>query len=178
LDRTAIYRKTARGVAELAASAGTVERRLRPLLILIDGHRTVLAIESLTRVIGIHEEDFDLLEAGGYIEALARPSWPPAVPAAAPRAPAPPLPLPPGDAAAPAPRTSFERYADGKRYLCETAADKLGLLSYLFILKVERCGSAAELHALLPEFEKALARRLDPGYAFHCRRIAASLLGD
>ncbi len=167
MDRTAIYRKTARGVAEVSAHEGTVERRLRPLLILVDGHRTALAIQSLISAIGIGEPDFDLLEAGGYIEPIARP----------PRAAAgvPPV---PAEASGPQPRSSFERYADAKRYLSETAADKLGLLSYLFILKVEKCASTADLRALLPEFEKALARRLDPGYAFHCRRIAASLLGD
>ena len=141
------------------------------MLILIDGHRTALAIQALTGAIGIREQDFDLLEAGGYIEPIARPVR--AAPSAA-AAPAPPAP----EAAGPPARTSLERYSDGKRYLSETAADKLGLMSYLFILKVEKCASTAELRALLPEFEKALARRLDPGYAFHCRRIAASLLGD
>jgi hypothetical protein len=160
----------------VTAHEGAVERRLRPLLILIDGHRTALAIQSLTSAIGIREQDFDLLEAGGYIEPIARPrpgAPPPRGAAPALEAPAPaPAPVPPP------PRSSLERYADGKRYLSETAADKLGLLSYLFILKVEKCASTADLQALLPEFERALARRLDPGYAFHCRRIAASLLGD
>ena len=165
LDKTAIYRKTDKGAAEVVANARNIDRRLRPLLILVDGHRTALSIYALISAIGIREEDFDQLEAGGYIEPLARPGAARAAGA---------------DSAAPpaARRSSLERYSDGKRYLCETVADKIGLMSYFFVLKVEKCSSVEELKALLPEFEKAIARKLDPSYAFHCRRIAESILSE
>ncbi len=171
MDKTAIYRKTEKGIAEVAASTRSVDRRLRPLLILVDGHRTALSIHALISAIGIRETDFDQLEAGGYIEPIARPALAGQGGAASQE---------PG-LQAPAPaarRSSLERYADGKRYLCEVAAEKLGLLSYLFVLKVERCGSVAELRVLLPEFEQAIARKLDASYAFHCRRIAESIVGE
>ena len=58
MDKKAIYRKTIKGVAELTASARTVERRLRPLLILVDGNRTATHIHSLVSGIGIREDAY------------------------------------------------------------------------------------------------------------------------
>ena len=170
MDKAAIYRKTEKGLAEITTTERTVDRRLRPLLILVDGQRTATRIHALINGIGIREEDFDQLLAGGFIEMVPRPD------AAAPK-PA---------AVADAPRTlgagqrrsSFERFSDGQRYLCETAADKLGLKSFFFVLKLEKCSSAKELMELLPEFEEAIAKKLDKSYAVHCRRIAETILRE
>jgi hypothetical protein len=168
LDKSAIYRKTDKGVAEIIGSGRSVERRLRPLLILVDGNRTANYIQSLIGGIGIQEEDFDELIAGGFIEPIAMPKMAPAA----------------NDADGSAPqcdpevqkRSSVDRYCDGKRYLCETAADRLGLKSFFFQLKLEKCSTPEDLVALLPDFEEALARKVHDDYARHCRRIAESLL--
>jgi hypothetical protein len=175
LDKSAIYRKTARGVAEITAKDRTVDRRLRPLLILIDGDRTALQVHSLVSGIGIREEDFDQLSSGGFIEPLARPSreidpepWAPE---------SSPNPASPTESPEPrGPRSSFERFCDGQRYLCETATERLGLKSFFFVLKLEKCSSAEDLMGLLPEFEAAIARKLDGDYARQCRRIAETIL--
>jgi hypothetical protein len=169
LDKKAIYRKTLKGVAEITASARTVERRLRPLLILVDGNRTANYIHSLVSGIGIREDDFDLLCTAGFIEPIAFTHMPVAVADRTEQVPAAP-PAPPHK------RTLFERYSDGKRYLTETAADKLGLKSFLFVLKLEKTSSPEDLLALLPDFEAALARKFDKLYARNCRRIAESIL--
>jgi hypothetical protein len=167
LDRGAIYRKTEKGLAEITSTERTVDRRLRPLLILVDGNRTANSIHALISGIGIREEDFDQLANNGYIEPVARPDQRPAAnDAAAPAAG--PVPVPP--------RSSLERFADGQRYLNETATDKLGLRAFFFVLKIEKCSSAEELMALLPEFEQAIAKKLDKAYAIHCRRIAETIL--
>jgi hypothetical protein len=168
VDRKAIYRKTPKGLTEITAKDRTVDRRLRPLLILVDGFRTATYIHSLIGATGIREEDFDDLIAGGFIEAIAVPameaandpddSWQQSAPSPIPK------------------RSSYDRYADGKRYLCETAVDNLGLRSFLFVLKLEKCASSEDLMALLPEFEQAISRKVDKDYARHCRQIAASLL--
>ena len=171
MDRAAIYRKTDKGLAELTSAARTVDRRLRPLLILVDGHRTANSIQALISGIGIREEDFDQLAANGYIEPIARPDRSVAA----------------NDSSAHGPgtispavhkRSSLERFVDGQRYLNETAADKLGLRSFFFVLKIEKCSSASDLLALLPEFEEAIAKKLDKSYAVHCRRIAESILRE
>jgi len=174
VDKAAIYRKTEKGLAEITATQRTVDRRLRPLLILVDGHRTAMRIHSLIGGIGIREEDFDQLVAGGFIESVARPEWSTTsaneeFDAAAPPAPAP---------AVPERRSALERFVDGQRYLSETAAEKLGLSSYFFILKIERCSSAEDLLRLLPDFERAIANKLDKDYAHHCRRIAETVLRE
>jgi hypothetical protein len=169
LDKKAIYRKTSRGLAEITTAQRTVDRRLRPLLILTDGHRTAAQVYSLIGGIGIREDDFDQLVQNGFIEAIALP-----VPAS--------VQMRRDDEAptgAPAPfqpRSSFERYSDGKRYLCETAADKLGLRSFLFVLKIEKCSTPADLMELLPEFEEAIGRKFDRDYARNCARIAETIL--
>jgi hypothetical protein len=164
LDRGAIYRKTEKGLAEISSTERTVDRRLRPLLILVDGNRTANSIHALISGIGIREEDFDELARSGYIEPIARPDQRPAANDAT------------APAAAPQRRSSLERFADGQRYLNETATDKLGLRAFFFVLKIEKASSADELMALLPEFEEAIARKLDKSYAQHCRRIAETIL--
>lgn len=171
LDKAAIYRKTKKGLAEITSSQRSIDRRLRPLLILVDGHRTAARIHALMGGIGIREEDFDQLAAAGYIETIARPET--AVAANDD--------VRPTQSTPPAPqqrRSPFERFSDGQRYLCETAADKLGLMSFLFVLKLEKCSSAEQLLTLVPEFEEALAKRLDKDYARHCRKIAETILRD
>jgi hypothetical protein len=171
VDQTAIYRKTPKGIAELTATVRTVERRVRPLLILVDGHRTATRIHALINGIGIREEDFDKLETDGFIEIIARPvaevaanddthARPGAPPATVQQ------------------RSSYERYSEGQQFLCETATEKLGLMSFLFVLKLEKCSSAKELMALLPEFERALSRKFDEVYAQRCRRIAETILHE
>ena len=167
MDRGAIYRKTDKGLAEIAGTERTVDRRLRPLLILVDGNRTANSIHALISGIGIREEDFDQLAASGYIEAMARPDQRQAANDGSAAPAEPPLHQR---------RSSLERFADGQRYLNETVSDKLGLRAFFFVLKIEKCSSAAELMALLPEFEEAIAKKLDKAYAVHCRRIAETIL--
>jgi len=173
VDRGAIYRKTEKGLAEITGSERSVDRRLRPLLILVDGNRTANSIHALISGIGIREEDFDELAVNGYIEPIARPQRLPLAGDKAANDHRGPATVPP-----PARRTALERFADGQRYLNETAADKLGLRSFLFVLKIEKCSTAADLLALLPEFEQSIAKKLDRSYALHCRRIAETILRD
>jgi hypothetical protein len=168
VDRRAIYRKTSKGLSEITGSDRTVERRLRPLLILVDGYRTATHIHSLIGGIGIQEADFDRLIAGGFIEAITLPK--PGTAANDPSA--------QNTSEAIQKRSAIDRYTDGKRYLTETAADRLGIWSFMFILKLEKCSSTDDLMALVPEFEEAIARKLDKSYARHCRQIAESLLKD
>ena len=118
---------------------------------------------------GIREEHFDDLEGGGYIEIMRRPD-PVAVSEAAANDPR------RAEADESDPAIAVRRFSEGQRYMTETVADKLGLRSFLFVLKIEKCSGANDLIALLPEFEKAIAKRLDADYARHCRRIAQTIL--
>jgi len=173
LDKAAICRKTKKGLAEITSNERSVARRLRPLLILVDGHRTAARIYALMGGIGIREVNFDQLAASGYIEQIARPDA--AVAANDEVRPNVPTSVAPQS---PAKRTSPERFSDGQRYLHETAAEKPGLLSFLFVRELEKCSSADQLMTLLPNFEQALAKRLDKDYAQHCRKIAETILHE
>ena len=166
MDKKAIYRKTPLGQAEITAQKRTVDRRLRPILILTDGNRTAAHVHALTSGIGIREEDIDQLISEGYIEAIARPE-------AANDAEVPQQASPPEAAQ---PRSDHERYVDGQRYLTETAAEWLGLRSFLFVLKIEKCHTADELMALMPEFEQAIGRRVDKEFGRRCAKIAETIL--
>lgn len=168
MDRTAIYRKTDKGHAEITGTSRAVDRRLRPLLILVDGHRTATRIHALISGIGIREEDFDHLVRGGYIEKIVLPNTEAANEGIGPAGLPPPV----------VKRTSVERFSDGQRYLNEMAGDKLGLKSFFLVLKIEKSSSAEDLMALLPDFETALAKKFDSAYAQHCARIARSILQD
>lgn len=169
MDRAAIYRKTSKGVTEITTTERTVDRRLRPLLILVDGNRTTNSIHALMSGIGIREEDFNQLAANGYIEPIARPH----------------LTLAANDSHVTTEasstlqlRSPLERFADGQRYLTETVSERLGLRGLILVLKIEKANSAQDLVRLLPQFEAAIARKVDNAYAQHCRRIAETILKD
>jgi len=170
LDRKAIYRKTARGVEEITTANRTVDRRVRPALILTDGNRSGALVLSLTSGIGIGEADFDELIDSGFIEAIALPVGTETVAFGQPT----------GEhrtsSGVAEPRSDLERYSDGQRFLNETITDHLGVRAYFFVLKVERCSSAEELIELVPKFEESLARKVDQDFARRCARIAMAIL--
>jgi len=180
-----VFRKTARGRSEIATNERGLDRRLRPLLILIDGQVTVGRLLQLAGPLGARREHFDELVAHGMIEAVGEAA---------------------GEADAEAiggegrefraqdgaqdggeevlagadgeyeERDPYERFAAGQKYLNETIAGKVGLKGTFFVLKIARCGTAEDLIALLPEFEQIMTRRFDADYAQHCRAIAENLL--
>lgn len=161
MDINAIYRKTDKGIAELSTKHGTLERRLRPLLILVDGRRPLSRVQALVEGIGIAQGDLVQLEAQGLIEPADAAAA--AAVAATPRA---------EDAS----KSEYDRFSDGRRFLNETATDVLGVRAFFFVLKVERTASTADLLALLDDFEAALARKRDRAFAAHCRGIAEAIL--
>jgi hypothetical protein len=84
LSAATVYRKTAKGNAEINAKGGGLDRKLRPLLILVDGHRGSDVIISLAAGIGIEAGALKQLEADGYIEPLRVTSAPPVAAARSP----------------------------------------------------------------------------------------------
>jgi hypothetical protein len=161
-----VYRKTGLGVSEISSTRRSVDFRLRPLLILVDGQRSALRIQALLGGDAAADEHFNHLADAGYIEAIGRadPSDGGAFDATAYEPPQTPD------------SSQARRFIDGQRYMIETAEAKLGLMSFLFVLRIEKCNSIEDLVALLPEFELSIARRLDADFARHCRRLAQALM--
>jgi len=164
IEDTTIFRKSAAGRAEIQDSARTLDRRLRPILILVDGATSVGRLLALTARFGGSRKDFEDLLAAGMIEPVVDET--PAAPVAAPA----PEPEDAGE------RGAFERFSQGQAYLNDTVSSKLGIRATFFILRIARCGTAEELAALLPEFEELLARKFDAVYAHHCRQVAETIL--
>lgn len=186
MSAATVYRKTAKGNDEIRAKQGRLDRRLRPLLILVDGRRSADTINGLAAGIGLPETALQQLEADGYIE-LVRVRVEAKAQAAESRTPetlsasnAPPtLTRATTGVLEPArPRTPLERYRDGTQYMNETVSEALGVRALFFVLKIERCSTAMDLIQLLPDFEKSVAKKRGPQYAAHCRLIAAEILAE
>lgn len=187
MSAATVYRKTAKGNEEIKAKQGGLDRRLRPLLILIDGRRGSETIASLAAGIGLQPSALKQLEADGYIEPVRVRSEATAAAAVATRAPATlssraapsTLSAPTTGTLEPArPRSNLERFRDGTQYMNETVSDALGMRALFFVLKIEKCSSTMDLIQLLPDFEKAVAKKRGPQYAAHCRLIAAEILAE
>jgi hypothetical protein len=190
-----VYRKTSKGSAELSGAVRSLEQRLRPLLILVDGQRDHTTLAGLAQNFGLGEPELQLLNQLGYIEPIIE------GPLTQPLTTLPPLTQPGGPGTvtrpgntlmplsrpmtgqqpsvpgrAPPPRSHLQRLSEGKKYLVNTATEFMGLRAYLFVLRVEKCATVDELRELLPQFEVAIAKRLSADQAAHCRQMAESIL--
>ena len=136
-----IYRKTAKGHAEIETRALRLPPRLRGALIMVDGQRSV---EDLAKLIpGDAVQTLEQLLADGFIELFAvLDNRPPPPAAAAPRKPVP---------------AAFTSSLDNhKREVVRYLNDRLGLSAEALAIKIERAASTAELQPLLAQSAQAL----------------------
>ncbi len=143
-----IYRKTAKGHAEMATRAHRLVPRLRQLLIVVDGQRSD---DDLRRMIAQQaDEALQALVDGGFIEAISTRTPAPAAaarPAAtAPVAPTAAAPLAPAGADA---RTGFGEQI--KRDAVRTLTDQLGPMAESLAMRIEKARDADELRPLLEQ---------------------------
>lgn len=138
---TTIYRKTAKGQAEIETRAHRLPPRLRGALIMVDGQRS---IDDLTKLVpGDAEATLQQLLVDGFIDVFA-------VLADRPPAPAP-APTP-----APAPAKSGGSIETTKRDAVRYLNDKLGPAGEGVAIKIERAKSMAELQPLLAQAAQVL----------------------
>jgi hypothetical protein len=142
-EMTTIYRKTAKGQAEIETRTHRLPPRLRGALIMVDGQRSV---EDLTKLIpGDASATLQQLLADGFIDVFAvLADRPAATPVAAPTP-------PPRKAAAPASGIDGLK-RDAVRYL----NDRLGPAAESMSIKIERASSMAELQPLLGQAAQLL----------------------
>jgi hypothetical protein len=134
---TTIYRKTAKGQAEIETRAHRLSPRLRGALIVIDGQRSELDLVKL--IPGDVTATLQQLEAEGFIDVFAvladRPPAPPPAAAPAPKAAAP--------VSSASSIESVKR--DAVRYLNE----KMGPAAEGIAIRIERSKGMADLQPLL-----------------------------
>ena len=77
IDRSVVFRKSANGVEALATRDAALSPRLRQLLILVDGRRSVPDLCHLGASLGSPEQLLTELDDLGMIEPASRSGWGP-----------------------------------------------------------------------------------------------------
>jgi hypothetical protein len=152
--------KTEAGQAEVRTRAAGLAQRLRTLLIMVDGARTVAQLQAAAAQVGAPADALDqLLQAGLVAVRSAAPARSSSAASRAAASAAPPPAPAPAAAAAPAPAAGLpDRLRVARQYINDTIVDAVGVRAVFFTLKVERCYSADDLEGLLPEFERLLSK--------------------
>ena len=140
-----IYRKTARGMAEIGERKLKLAPRLRTMLILVDGAQPEFLLKEEAAKVGAPADFLAQLAAAGLIEKAQAAATGPAAPAAA------------TPATAPA-RDEFARFRAAKDFMNTTVVDALGIKSFFFTLKLERAATLADLRELAGPYRDALAK--------------------
>ena len=146
MDPSEIYAKTELGLHELKERKLNLPITLRGLLILIDGNRTVAEVLVKARALKLDQRAMTALERGGLIaKRFSAPS------------------VAQGDAiAAPAQRTEdeIERFIQAQQMMSDAINAHLGFRGYGLMMRLQKTANVRDLHDLLPDFAKALVKRL------------------
>jgi hypothetical protein len=146
MDPSEIYAKTELGLQELKERKLNLPITLRGLLILIDGNRTVAEVLVKARALKLDQRAMTALERGGLIaKRFSAPS------------------VAQGDAiAAPAQRTEdeIERFIHAQQMISDAINAHLGFRGYGLMMRLQKTANVRDLHDLLPDFAKALVKRL------------------
>ena len=146
MDPSEIYAKTELGLQELKERKLNLPVTLRGLLILIDGNRTVAEVLVKARALKLDERAMTALERGGLI--AKRFSAPSVAHGEAP--------------AGPVQRSEdeVERYMQAQELMSDAINAHLGFRGYGLMMRLQRTANVRDLHDLLPDFAKALVKRL------------------
>jgi hypothetical protein len=158
-----VYIKTAAGAQALKDRSASLPGRLRTLLIMVDGVRTLAELRVAAAALGAPEDFLETLQRQGWVADIrsARASASKPAPSAE----------------TGAPQSEAERFLAAQRYMNETAVDAMGLRVFFFSLKVERCYSATDLLGLLAEFTKHMTKARGAEFAQAASDRVRRLLG-
>ncbi|HVO87724.1 MAG TPA: hypothetical protein VMV45_04215 [Casimicrobiaceae bacterium] len=143
MEPTDIYAKTELGVQEIRERKLNLPITLRSLLILVDGNRTVSDLLEKARAFRLDDRALAALERGGLIvKRYSAPSQTPGAPA----------PRPTED--------QVERYLKAQQMMSDAINAHLGFRGYGLMLRLQKTANVRDLHELLPDFAKALIKRI------------------
>ena len=139
--------KTDKGKEEINHRRHKLPSKLRTLLILVDGTRSVTELTDDCRKLGAPEGGVDVLITDGFIAPIDSAAANDAVAILA--------------GADETPVDEYGRFRVAKQFMNETAVDNLGALKkFTFTLKLERCSVRKDLAELLPDYEQALTKAI------------------
>ncbi len=143
-----LFRKTAKGQAEIETRAHRLSPRLRALLIMVDGKRDLAALSALVP----QQADVAVAEllAQGFIEATGDNTAATPTPAAAPAAAAPAA----ASASAPGPAPDFDKL---RREAVRALTDIAGPAAETVALRMEKARNADELRPLIAQAAQTVA---------------------
>jgi hypothetical protein len=138
---TTRYAKTQMGAAEISKRRKNLRGRMRTMLILIDPSRTGDELRAQAAQLGVPDDFLETLVREGYVAPVAGSEPEAATQAVSDR--------------------ELARFRRAQAFMQETIVDAMGVRALLFTLKLERCVTRAELAALLPDYEKGIAKFRD-----------------
>jgi hypothetical protein len=152
--------KTGRGAEALRTRSADLPQRMRTALILVDGQRSVAQLRSAASLAGAPPDSLETLLDLGLVQVQ---------PQAAPPSPA-------GLVQGAALMSPSERCRLASKTMNDAVVDAMGLRAFFLTLKIEKCTSAGDLLALLPEVMQAIEKTRGPHVALALvQRIRAQL---
>jgi len=138
-----IYAKTSKAVEEIQTKKYKLKPKARNLLFLIDGHKSVEAIDQMSRQLGLSNSELGELESDGFIVKTGSADTP--------------------DTGTRAVRDEVAvdeaaKFRVAKKYMNDTIVNSLGLKAFFFTLKLETCATRADLSKLVDGYSAALAK--------------------
>jgi len=151
--------KTAKGREEIEQRRYKLAGKLRTLLILVDGTRSIDDIAGDAQKLGAPEDALIQLMKDGFVAPVIGATETAVEPGAA------------VDADGRPPADEFGRFRAAQQFMNDTAVDNMGALKkFTFTLKLERCSVRQDLAALVDDYEQSLIKSIG-------RDAAAVLVG-
>lgn len=160
------FAKTPLGLDEVRSRALKLSQRLRTMLIMVDGTRTVAQLRQAQLTLGAPADFLENLLALGLVVSDMAPSN--SASAAGSLGSRSVLPTPSAHAAVDVELNlstldtglpqDVEKFRAALKFMNDTSVDLLGFRSFFFTLKVEKCFTMADLKELIPQFSGAIAK--------------------
>ncbi len=168
-----VFEKTDAGTEEVRARSRKLPPRLRTMLIMVDGSLSAAQLQVAASTLGVQGDFLQALQEQGLIRlreaAQAGERFIDLNLAA---------PVVFGEAPlADAPASEGERFRSAQKFMNDSAVDTLGLMSFMFTLKLEKCFTVTDLRNLLPDYARAIARKSGEAAAQGLVQRARQLLG-
>ena len=145
MNQGEIYAKTEEGVLELKQRKLNLPVALRSLLIMVDGNRTVAEVLERARVLRVDVSALTTLERAGLI--AKRFSAPSSTESAA-------------DTPAVRSKNEVERFLAAQQKISDAINEHLGFRGYMLMMRLQRAANLRDLRDLLPDFAKAIVKRI------------------
>jgi len=146
MEPSEIYAKTDLGLRELKERLLNLPIAMRGLLILIDGNRTVAQVLVKARALKLDLQSLAALERDGLI--AKRFSSPSSGPENA------------STRQGARSEDEVERYLQAQQMMSDAINAHLGFRGYGLMMRLQKTANVRDLHDLLPDFAKALVKRL------------------